>query len=56
MILNPAMKILTQRRKGAKTRGLGTVRPLAIVHPASEQYFTSLPFLSPTTLRLCAFA
>ena len=56
LILNPAMKILTQRRKDAKIRGFGSCCTTEIVHPAGESYFTSFPFGSPclfAPLRLC---
>ena len=53
---NPTMKNFTQRRKGAKIRGFGSYCGTEIVHPAGEQYFTRLPFVSSASLRLCAFA
>jgi len=56
LILNPAMKILTQRRKGAKIRRFATDLTAVIIHPAGDKYFTGLLFLSPIPLRLCAFA
>ena len=42
--LNAAMKNLTQRRKGAKTRGFGSLRTPEFVHPAGELYVTAHPF------------
>jgi len=56
VILNPAMKRLTQRRKGAKVRRFATVLTAVIIHPAGDKYFTGLLFVSPILLRLCAFA
>jgi len=56
VILNPAMKILTQRRQGAKIRRFTTVLSAVIIHPAGDQYFTGLLFVSPIPLRLCVFA
>ena len=53
LTLNPAMKILTQRRKGAKIRRFATVLTAVILHPAGDKYFTGLLFVTPF---LCAFA
>src|SRR5882757_5035936 len=50
--LNPAMKILTQRRQGAKVRRFATVLTAVIIHPAGDRYLTGLLFVSPIPLRL----